>query len=161
LFIGTGAQACQIEKVIKDGGSGHVKLLPFQPREMLGATLTACDVGLVTLQEGLSGLAVPSKLYGILAAGKPTIVIGPKDCEAARVVREKRCGMVVPPGHAGALATVLRELKQDSQLKERLGIAARKAFEQSFDLSVISRQWSDLLSDLGEERDQQREGWRC
>jgi colanic acid biosynthesis glycosyl transferase WcaI len=157
LFIGTGAQACQVKKMIRNSGSGHIALLPFQPREMLGATLTACDVGLVTLQAGLSGLAVPSKLYGILAAGKPIIVIGPEDCEAARVVRDNRCGMVVPPGDAGALATVLRELKQDSELKERLGAAARKAFERSFDLTIVSRQWMDLLSSVGEELDQRIE----
>jgi glycosyltransferase involved in cell wall biosynthesis len=148
LFIGTGAQAFQVEQAMRNPGPGNIELLPFQPREMLGTTLTACDVGLVTLRQGLSGLATPSKLYGILAAGKPVIVIGPEDCEPAYVVRENRCGMVVPPGDAPALAAALRELKQDPELKEQLGVAARKAFERSFDLRAISLQWRDLLRNL-------------
>jgi glycosyltransferase involved in cell wall biosynthesis len=145
LFIGVGKQATEVRAAATRGAAGNVVLLPFQPREMLGTTLTACDVGLVTLKAGLRGLAVPSKLYGILAAGRPVVVVGPEDCEAAAVVREKACGVVVPPGDVEGLVNALRMLKDDPARVARLGVAARMAFEEKYDIEQVSDVWAEML----------------
>ena len=81
LFYGEGKQSDLVRQAAKESSHRSVRLLPFQPREQLGLTLTGCDVSLVTLRVGLSGLAVPSKLYGALASGKPIVAIAPQDCE--------------------------------------------------------------------------------
>ena len=149
LFIGTGRQVGAVRRAVRS--EGNVVLLPFQPRERLGETLTACDVGLVTLREGLAGLAVPSKLYGVLAAGRPLVVIAPDDSEAALVVKEERCGVIVPPGDVDRLVEVLRRMERDRSEVEAMGRAARRALERRYDLAVVARRWEALLAELGQE----------
>ena len=147
LFYGEGKQVGQV-RAAAASASRSVIHAPFQPREKLGLTLTGCDVGLVTLKEGLAGLAVPSKLYGILAAGKPVIVVGPSDCEAALLVTEMRCGAVVQPGDSIGLANLLRELREDPQRCKLYGDNARAAFERDFDLGRIAKAWTRLFNEI-------------
>jgi glycosyltransferase involved in cell wall biosynthesis len=148
LFIGTGAQRSLIERAQAKLGGERIALWEFQPRERLGYSLTACDVGVVTLRAGLSGMAVPSKLYGILAAGKPVLVIGPDDCEAARVVREAECGLVVAPGDVAGVLNALERLRTDSALCRAMGDRARRLFEERYDLPIVVAQWRELLEEL-------------
>ncbi len=144
LFIGDGARRPDIEKAMQGPGS-IVKHLPFQPKERLGEILTACDAGLVTLRGGLTGLAVPSKLYGILAAGRPVVAVVPGDSETARVVRESDCGWIVPPGDSQGLASLLRRLKDDPAGTERRGRRARDLFESRYTLRHAADAWEKLI----------------
>ena len=73
-------------------GLANVRFLPYQARESLGETLAAADVHLNCLLPTMEGLIVPSKFYGILAVGRPVIIIGDPDGEQARVVRAEDCG---------------------------------------------------------------------
>lgn len=146
VFVGEGFQKAHIQERVR--GQTNVRFLPYQPHRLLGDSLTSCDVGLVTLKTGLSGLSVPSKLYGILAAGRPALVIADKNSEAARTVREHGCGFVVPPGKPKALVRALRELKKSPQLRRRMGRAGRKAFEANYDLPKINQAWTDLLEKI-------------
>jgi glycosyltransferase involved in cell wall biosynthesis len=148
LFIGSGAREGLVKQHIDRGKAGNMQLLPYQPRSRLKVSLTACDVGLVTLRAGMAGLAVPSKLYGILAAGKPVVVIGPEDSEPAMVVRENHCGIVVRPGDPKGLANALRRLKDDGKLRADMGRNGRKAFEGLYDLPIVLAQWKELLKDV-------------
>jgi len=148
LFYGDGQQAELVRRAADSSKNGTVRLMPFQPRERLGWTLTGCDLGFVTLREGLSGLATPSKLYGVLAAGKPVVVIGPEDCEAARLVRDEKCGVVVRPGDAIGLAQTLRRLRDDPDACLAFGSQARRVFESEYDLSAVTARWADLLREL-------------
>jgi colanic acid biosynthesis glycosyl transferase WcaI len=148
LFYGDGKQVDLVRRAADSSKNGTVRLLPFQPRDRLGLTLTGCDVGLVTLKQGLTGLAVPSKLYGILAAGKPVVVIGPYDCEAARLVRDEKCGEVVRPGDGVSLAQTLRRLRDDPGSRATYGLRARHAFECGYDLPAVAADWARLLREL-------------
>ena len=69
---------------------------PYQPKERLGETLGIGDVHLVSLDPAMEGLIVPSKFYGIAAAGRPTIFIGAEDGEIARLLEANGCGFTVP-----------------------------------------------------------------
>jgi colanic acid biosynthesis glycosyl transferase WcaI len=91
-------------------------------------------------------LAVPSKLYGLLAAGKPVVVIGPEDCEAARVVKEENCGIIVRPGDGAGLAEALRRLRDGPGTCAAFGVRARRAFESGYDLKTVAARWARLLS---------------
>lgn len=148
VFYGEGKQVEPVRRAVAASRGDTLRLMPFQPRERLGLTLTGCDAGLVTLKDGLSGLATPSKLYGVLAAGRPVVVIGPEDCEAAQVVRAAQCGVVVRPGDGAGLVQALQSLRDDPALCVEFGMRARRAFEECYDLRDVARLWVALCEEL-------------
>lgn len=133
LFIGDGAKADELEKFIRDESPANVRLLPYQPRELLRYSLAAGHAHLVTLAEGLAGLSVPSKAYGIMAAGRPILFVGDAGCDIARLVGEHNCGEVVASGDARRLAEVITRWAEDRGQPERMGREARVLFERRFE----------------------------
>ncbi len=133
LFIGDGAKAGEIKEYVRRHELRNVRLLPYQPREMLLYSLAAGDAHLVTLADGLAGLSVPSKTYGILAAGRPVLFIGDPRSDVARLVAEHRCGAVIPTGDAARLADVVSTWADDPEAAVRMGAGARELFLRRFD----------------------------
>jgi glycosyltransferase involved in cell wall biosynthesis len=133
LFIGDGAKASEIEGYVRRHELNNVRLLPYQPRETLLYSLAAGDAHLVTLAEGLAGLSVPSKTYGILAAGRPLLFIGDSSSDVARLVAEHRCGELIPTGNGVRLAEVVSVWADDPQKTRRMGERARELFLRHFD----------------------------
>jgi glycosyltransferase involved in cell wall biosynthesis len=88
---------------------------------------------LVTLAEGLAGLSVPSKAYGIMAAGKPLLFVGDPTSDIARVVVSAACGAVITSGDGQQLANLISDWASDKKRITEMGLAARSAFERSFD----------------------------
>ncbi|MGA0849531.1 MAG: glycosyltransferase family 4 protein, partial [Chthoniobacterales bacterium] len=106
VFAGEGPR---LEELRRDtAGLDHVRFLPPQPKEELSAFLAAADLHLVSVRAGLEGLVVPSKAYGILAAGRPLLYVGGPDAEVARVIAESGCGTVVPNGDPTGLAEAIK-----------------------------------------------------
>ena len=105
VFVGGGAQRASLEREALKRGLSNFRLRPYQPKERLGETLARADVHLVSLNPKLEGLIVPSKFYGIAAAGRPTIFIGAKHGEIARILEENGCGFTVAPGDGAALTS--------------------------------------------------------
>ncbi len=149
LMIGGGAlqEAFAAEIATRDLRS--VVVHPYQPRERLADSLSAADVHLVSLRPEMEGLIVPSKIYGILAAGRPAVFIGDPDGEVARLIRRLDCGVTVREGDPAALAEAVRGLAVDPQLAEAMGARARAAFERAHDLEAAVRAWDALLGSLG------------
>ena len=112
----------------------NVRFLPSQPAEKLAESLSAADVHLATMQENLCGLVVPSKIYGILAAGRPCVFLGPAASEAARTIKHYQCGTVIPTPHGLTLANCL--IKWSVQ-RNRWQLAARQAAEAAKDFCVV------------------------
>lgn len=133
LFIGEGVKKIEIENYARRYNLSNVKLLPYQSREMLRYSLAAGDLSLVTLAHGLAGLSVPSKTYGIFAAGRPVLFIGDENSDIARLVNEHHCGAVVAAHDGAALARMIEELADDRELTKRLGANARVLFDERFD----------------------------
>jgi colanic acid biosynthesis glycosyl transferase WcaI len=133
LFIGEGAKAGEIEKFVEEHGLDNIRMLPYQPRETLRQSLAAGDASLVTLADGLAGLSVPSKTYGILAAGRPILFVGDVRSSAARIVLGHNCGEVISSGDARRLARIITEWACDGAKLMELGAASRRAFEKYFD----------------------------
>jgi glycosyltransferase involved in cell wall biosynthesis len=133
LFIGDGARAGEMREYVRRHELGNVRFLPYQPREALLHSLAAGGAHLVTLAPGLAGLSVPSKTYGILAAGRPVLFVGDPRSDVARLVAEHRCGEVVPSGDAERLAAVVSAWADDSEAVARMGRGARELFLQRFD----------------------------
>jgi colanic acid biosynthesis glycosyl transferase WcaI len=141
LFIGGGVQRARIERRVAQRGLANVRFKPYQPRESLGASLTAANAHLVSLLPELEGLLVPSKFYSIAAAGRPILFVGAADGELARLIAGAQCGSQVEPGAAEALAERIMLLAADPDLAERQGGAARQLFEARFDRRGACEAW--------------------
>jgi glycosyltransferase involved in cell wall biosynthesis len=122
VFIGDGANRAALEAEAE--GAPNVRFLPFRPVEQIPHVMMAGDVHIVTVRRGLEGVVVPSKLYGILAAGRPVLVVAPKTSDAARIVVESGCGLAADADDPAAVATAIRELRSDPN---RLAEMARRA----------------------------------
>lgn len=145
LFIGGGARRVEIEAQARSRGLGNVIFKPYQPRERLMHSLGAPDLHVISLRPELEGLIVPSKFYGIAAAGRPTLYIGDPDGEIPRILREEACGVTVRPGDAEGLANQVRGLAADAAECARMGVRARLAFERRFDFPLAMRGWQTVL----------------
>ena len=105
LFIGEGPRRLEVEAAARLRGIDNIRFLPSQSVEKLSESLSAADAHLVTMRQNLCGLVVPSKVYGVLASGRPCLFVGPGDSEAARLIRETDSGFVVEPGQSAQLAS--------------------------------------------------------
>ena len=110
LFIGDGAKSNEIVSYIKAGTHKNVSLLGFQDRANQNDFLNACDIGIVTLSDGMFGLGVPSKSYNIMAAGKPILYIGDRNSEIALCIGEYSLGWVVEPDNPKELAKMMEHI---------------------------------------------------
>jgi glycosyltransferase involved in cell wall biosynthesis len=124
----------------------NVEFLPFQDRADLSDSLGAADVHLVGLERGLAGYIVPSKVYGILAAGKPFIAAVERGSEPDLIVDEFRCGARIDPGDPEALAETVLEMR-DADLVD-MGKQGRQALEDRFDRPIAVRAYLDLLASV-------------
>jgi colanic acid biosynthesis glycosyl transferase WcaI len=149
LFVGGGALFETFKAEVTRRALQSVRFQPYQPRERLGESLSAIDVHLVSLKPGLEGLIVPSKFYGIAAAGRPNIFIGDADGEIARANARIGCGVTVSEGNSAGLAKIVRELAHDASRCRQMGQAARQAFNQEFDKPIAVQRWLTLLDQCG------------
>lgn len=145
VFIGNGAkqQAC-IEKV-QSLKLENCQFLPYQDKSLLPYSLTACDLSLVSVDRGMEGLVAPSKLYGILAAGRPVAVICPAQSYLCQLVAEANCGEVFDNGNATGLAEFIHRLAANSHLAKALGNSGRCYLKSNFTPEIIARQYLNVL----------------
>jgi glycosyltransferase involved in cell wall biosynthesis len=152
LFVGDGARRIEVERASRE--LRNVRLAAYQPRERLAEALSAGDLHLVSLAPEVEGLLEPSKLYGIMAAGRPCLFVGPERCEAARTIAREGCGSVFRNGDSAALAGAIRALADDERARAAIGGRARTAFEQRYDRSIATRRFGELLRSV-------RDGGAC
>lgn len=146
VFSGAGKQADRIRAEVDRRGLGRLfRFEGYQARERLGEALCVADVHLVTLKPELEGLVVPSKFYGIAAAGRPALFVGDAQGEMARTIAQSGCGIVVAAGDDEALARAICALHDDPESARRMGESARKLFEARFDKPYAMAAWEEIL----------------
>lgn len=148
VFIGSGKRYEQLQAWQARRQFSHLRLLPFMPRSRLSQSLGLADVHLISQLPAFTGVVVPSKLFGIMAAGRPALMVGPDDCECARVIRRHDIGRVVPVGDVEGLLAAIHELRQPGVAQD-MGRRARAAFEAEDDRTVGCRRLADLLVRAG------------
>jgi glycosyltransferase involved in cell wall biosynthesis len=148
LFIGGGALFELLKAEVARQGLTSVHFKPYQPRARLAQSLSAADVHLVSLRPELESLIVPSKFYGVCAAGRPTVFIGDGDGEIARLIERHDCGRTVPKGDGTRLAQTVLELAADGGPCSAMGNRARRAFDAEFDKAIAIARWDKLLVEL-------------
>ena len=132
MIIGDGARRNHVEARIAGERLDNVKLLPFQPEEILPYSLTIADVAVIALDKSVEGISVPSKTAYALAAGSAIIAIGCRPNEVADLVDRHQCGTVVEPGDGAAFANAIRRYVTDSELLGRCRRDARLVMEREY-----------------------------
>jgi colanic acid biosynthesis glycosyl transferase WcaI len=125
VFVGDGAQRGAIEEAA--AGAANIRFLPFFPVADVGSVLAAADAHVATIRRGLEGVVVPSKMYGILAAGRPMLVVAPEETDAARICRERGVGLCADPDKPMEVIAVVREMLEQPERLAAMGRAARAA----------------------------------
>jgi glycosyltransferase involved in cell wall biosynthesis len=145
LLVGQGHGLRRLREEATRRGLANLAFKPAQPRDRLGALLAVGDVHIVTLAPGMGQFVVPSKLYGVLAAGRPVVFIGGVDSEIPAILDEQGCGFAARSGAVQALTPIIRQLAGDAQLRQRLGANARCAFEQRFARPAALQAWQRVI----------------
>jgi colanic acid biosynthesis glycosyl transferase WcaI len=147
VFVGDGARKHSLVREAEARELCNVVFLPFAPKERLRESFATADVFVISLKKGLAGYIVPSKLYGILAAGRPYVAAVESDCEVALVSKQYGCGVVVDPENPEALAAGILDLYRDRDLAQRMGEKARRA-ALLFDRRTQLRAYHELFRRL-------------
>lgn len=148
-FVGGGPRRAEIEAFAAEQALTNVEFHGYLPREALRHSLPAGDVHFMSLEPAQTGVAVPGKLYGILAAGRPVLFVGGERCESADTIRAADAGLCFEPGDGDALADAIATLARDSAeggtRVAEMGRHARAVFLERFERGVCCEQWVDLL----------------
>jgi glycosyltransferase involved in cell wall biosynthesis len=154
LFIGSGHNLDKLANLVNLRGlAASFRFMPYQERALLKYSLGVPDVHWLSLKPELEGLIVPSKFYGIAAAGRPTIAITAADGEIANLVRHNHCGRVIEPGESEKLAVTILELSRSPEQLATMGQNARAMLDAQFTRRAALRQWCDVLDEVGITRD--------
>lgn len=148
LVVGDGARRGWLEEELKEENLPNFTLLPYQPRSLVPQVYGVSDICLVPLKGGTAQETFPSKIYTIMAAGRPAIVAADQDSELAWVTEESGCGWAVPPDDDQALAEAIeRAYHKRSELKQK-GKFGREYVVEHHSRQVIARQYDRVIQDL-------------
>ncbi len=146
LFAGEGAKRQWLEERVRALGLGNVTILPLQPRRELCNLLNACDVAVISFIRGMAGLSVPSRMYSIMAAGKPIIAVADEDSELAMVVREEEIGWIVPPERPELLIEAILRSQSEPGVAQEMGKRARRVAEQKYPFTKVLESYQKLFA---------------
>ncbi|MBN3894905.1 MAG: glycosyltransferase family 4 protein [Nostoc sp. NOS(2021)] len=148
VFIGDGAKTKILEEAIQTHQLKNILLLPYQPRELLLLTLTACDVSIVSLIPGAECLVAPSKLYGMFAAGRGIIAISSPNSYIDQLLTNYGCGINSPPNNPQHLADLILKLANEPVKVKIMGEKARQLYETRYKFKRALDEYEKLLFDL-------------
>lgn len=151
-FIGAGPGRTRIEAAVAEGKL-PVQILDYQAAERLGDVLTAADVGLIVQEASVFDMALPYKVYGILAAGRPGVFVGSAESEIAEWYRAARCGVQVDQGDAEGLARAIRRLKSSPEEAREMGRRGRGLLDERFTSRAAVTRWANLIEHVLGDRD--------
>jgi colanic acid biosynthesis glycosyl transferase WcaI len=146
LFVGSGGRRKELEDFCLINEIHSVELRPYVSRDRLAEGLAAGDIGVVTQHNVCCGSVVPSKLYGILAAGRPVLFIGPKAATPAVVIQRHNCGWQIDPGDVAGLTRLLNHLSLNPDLVHQAGVRARQALIDYYDLPISIDRIESILT---------------
>lgn len=146
-FVGHGKLRRRLEELVVELNlQDRVEFRPPCKLSELSALLATGDIHLVSQRPGTQGLLVPSKIYGILAAGRPAVYIGPPDTEVAAILEDAQAGVVVPPGDVSATATAIRTLLDDASRRRAMGERAAAYYASKFGRDRGVRRIVDIVN---------------
>lgn len=149
LMIGGGYGVEKFKaEIIKQKLENKFLFKPYQSRNALDQSLGVSDVHWVSLLPNLEGLIVPSKIYGILAAGRPMLAITSKASDVARLVEQSGCGLVVTPGDGEGLARLIESCADDTDRVRAMGSRARQWLDSNCSMEIAFSRWQAIFAAL-------------
>ncbi|MEQ9461016.1 MAG: glycosyltransferase family 4 protein [Phycisphaeraceae bacterium] len=143
VFVGSGKRMAEIRD--RAQALPNTDLYGYQPRERLADLLAAADLHLISQLRAFTGIVVPSKLYGIMAAGRASIFVGPQDAEVALELTESNAGITLPVGDADALVHAIEQLAADRPRCKQLGDNALAAARDKHAVEHRCAAWERVL----------------
>ncbi|MDO7907207.1 glycosyltransferase family 4 protein [Paenibacillus sp. JX-17] len=151
VFIGDGAVKKKMQQVVEKLGVDQVRFLPYQPKEDLVYSLNAADVHLVVNQKGIKGVSVPSKIYGVMAAGKPVLGVLEEGSEAYRLIELSGNGMLVEPQQYDQFVKSMKNMYLlDREQLRRMGGRGRTYLEKHLRRETSMEKYRVLLRQLAD-----------
>ena len=147
-LVGDGVARRDLEQQAGAMLGNRVRFMPYQPRSELSNSLSAADLHVVSMHDNIVGCLCPSKLYGILAAGRPVLAIGPENTDLQQLVRQRQIGWCCPPGDATAIATAVASAVSDQANRLAMSDRARNLALQSYDRKVVTGQFAEMLREI-------------
>jgi len=148
LVIGEGASKEKLIKLASYFKLKNLKFLPYQAKKYLAFSLSAADIHLITLKKGMKGVIIPSKVYGIMAAGRPFIAAVDKGSEIDLIVKEFQCGLVIEPSNKEELKKAVRWAFDHRSQLEKMGQRGREAIEKHFSKKICTQKFKRILEEV-------------
>lgn len=145
-FVINGQGSARPELELAAASVPNVIFADFQPAERLAEVLATADVHVVPLRSGLGRVSVPSKVYSILAAGRPVVAAVDADTEVPRLVRAADCGIVVDPDRPEAFGAAIDALLADDDSRRAMGERARRHVEHVASPAVVAGRYAELIA---------------
>ncbi|MDP8981633.1 MAG: glycosyltransferase WbuB, partial [Acidobacteriota bacterium] len=145
VFAGGGPRREELERCCREHETGNARFEGYCGRGELGSRLAEGHIGLVTQKAETLGAVVPSKTYGIMAAGRPVLYIGPREATPARIIREFGCGWQVECGDVRGLVDLLHSLARGRDAVYEAGSRARRAFLEHYDRELGVARVAEIL----------------
>jgi colanic acid biosynthesis glycosyl transferase WcaI len=140
-FIGGGKRREFVERKIREGKLRQCRVRDYVPQAELNKSLNQADVGLVTLANGYEGLIVPSKVYGIMAVGRPVLYVGPLQGELPDLIRQHSLGWIVEPGDEDGLVKAILEAVEQPELRMACGTNGWRAFKAFYERKIATAKY--------------------
>lgn len=147
-FIGDGTVKSKIEEYVTNNNLNNVTFIPYQDKADLIYSLNAADIHWVVNAKGIKGVSVPSKLYGVMAAGKPVLGVLDEGSEARLIVEECNCGVCIEPGNYKEISRNIEYILNNKELIKSLGRNGRKYLEVNLTKDVSINKYKDTILSL-------------
>lgn len=147
LFVGNGGKKTKIQNMAENLKLDNVKFLPFQPQERLSESLSMADVSLMGIYPENEGVIMPSKLYSLLAVGRPIVCVSDPESEVANILEQVGAGIQSSINDPKELAKNILAIVDDHEKARRMGQNGRKYFLEHFERKIITKQWYNILNE--------------
>jgi len=146
VFIGDGAVKNEMQEFVRREGIHIVRFLPYQPKEFIKYSLNAADLHLVVNQKGIKGVSVPSKIYGVMAVGKPILGVLEKGSEAQQLIERSNCGIVVEPQDYEGISEMIQYFYNMKHEKlNKIGLNGREYLEKNLRKDISIDKYREVL----------------
>jgi glycosyltransferase involved in cell wall biosynthesis len=148
LFIGEGSGKAEVVARASELELKNVTFCTFVDRAELNTSLNAADVSVLAFKKGMAGISVPSRLYNLMAAGKPILGVVDNNSEVADVIREAKLGVAVSPESPRNLAEQILSLRNDGDLRVKMAENSRNEAVSKYSYDITKQQYRDLFDSL-------------
>jgi len=148
LFLGNGGKKAKIQTMAKDLKLDNVKFIPFQPLDRLSESLSMANVSLMGIYPENEGVIMPSKLYSLLAVGKPIICVSDPKSEVADILEQAGAGIQSSVNDPKKLAKNILTIVDDQEKATEMGQNGKTYFLEHFERKIITKQWNDILNEI-------------